>query len=195
MKKYILLVVFMFAIGTLTSQAGIKFGVKAGANISNLRFDSDDIKSDNITGFQAGVITEVLFPIVGLGLDGAVLYSQRGLNLDGSEYRSEYIDIPINLKYKIELADVFGIYLAAGPYASFHISGDDNFKKIIDDVEKTWNARTFQAGLNFGAGIELIKKLQVGFNYQWGITHNYRSEDLNFKAKDGTWSITAAYFF
>ena len=40
---------------------------------------------------------------------------------------------------------------------------------VVDQVK----AKNFSAGLNFGAGVELISHLQVGFNYGLGLTDNY----------------------
>ena len=54
----------------------IKFGVKGGLNMSKL--DANGIKSDNTTGFFIGPMAEFTLPIIGLGVDGALMYSQRG---------------------------------------------------------------------------------------------------------------------
>ncbi len=193
MKKGILFLLFVLVFGVTSSFAGLRFGLKAGANISKVTFSSDVLESSNITGFQVGPILEFNFPVIGLGLDGAVLYSQRGLKSDVDEYKTDFIDIPLNLKYKISVIHLLGFYLSAGPYASFQISGDDNFKTIVDDVQETWDAKTFQAGLNFGAGVELFSKLQVGVNYQLGLTDDYSAG--SYDARNATWAITAAYFF
>ena len=61
----------------------IKFGVKGGLNLSKLRFSNeamDYLISDNTSGFFFGPMAEVTIPVVGLGVDGALLYSQRGEN-------------------------------------------------------------------------------------------------------------------
>ena len=46
---------------------------------------------------------------------------------------------------------------------------------VADQVK----AKNFSAGLNFGAGVELISHLQVGFNYGLGLTDNYSIEKVN----------------
>ena len=58
----------------------IKFGVKGGMNFSKL---DTDVKSwydakESSTGFFFGPMAEVTLPILGLGVDGALMYSQRG---------------------------------------------------------------------------------------------------------------------
>ncbi|MBS1319920.1 MAG: PorT family protein, partial [Parabacteroides sp.] len=51
------------------------------------------------------------------------------------------------------------------------------------------------AGLNFGAGVELISHLQVGINYGLGLTDNYSAEKYDLNAKNRGWSVTAAILF
>lgn len=51
------------------------------------------------------------------------------------------------------------------------------------------------AGLNLGAGVELIKHLQVGFNYALGLTDDYSASKLELNGKNRGWSITAAILF
>jgi hypothetical protein len=86
---------------------------------------------------------------------------------------------------------VAGAYLSAGPYAQFNF---DNFSEQIE-------SKSFGAGLNFGLGVELLSHLQIGANYQLGLTNNFG----DFKAagvtvgelegKTKVWSLTATYFF
>ena len=51
-------------------------------------------------------------------------------------------------------------------------------------------------GVGFaGAGVELIKHLQVGFNYALGLTDDYSASKLELNGKNRGWSITAAILF
>lgn len=194
MKKFIVLVLLM-ALAAMPMNAKIKFGVKGGLNISSVHFNKDIIDSDNVTGFQIGPMVETTLPLVGLGVDAAVLYSQKGWKLKASDdistdLKSNYLDIPVNLKWKFGLPAVKG-YLAAGPYIGFRLGGDD----ILDDLLGQVKEKTFAAGLNFGAGVELISLLQVGVNYGLGLTDNYSISKYDVSSKNCGWSITAAILF
>lgn len=194
MKKFIVLVLLM-ALAAMPMNAKIKFGVKGGLNISSVHFNKDIIDSDNVTGFQIGPMVETTLPLVGLGMDAAILYSQKGWKLKASDdistdLKSNYLDIPVNLKWKFGLPAVKG-YLAAGPYIGFRLGGDD----ILDDLLGQVKEKTFAAGLNFGAGVELISLLQVGVNYGLGLTDNYSISKYDVSSKNCGWSITAAILF
>ena len=60
---------------------------------------------DNSTGFFIGPMAEFTIPIVGLGIDGALLFSQRGKD----EVKQTGLEVPVNLKYTIGLGSLLGI--------------------------------------------------------------------------------------
>ncbi len=186
MKKYVFLVAVALFFVTMPSQAFLKWGLKAGMNVSSI---SSDVKEnfDNYTGFQVGPITEFTIPLVGLGFDAALLYSQRGFKADDTTTKLDYLEIPVNLKYKLTILDILGAYATVGPYFSYKISGSDR----ADD----W--KDYQTGLNFGAGAEILGKLQIGANYQLGLSDDFKWEDAgkDYSVKNSTWTISLAYFF
>ncbi|WP_300812595.1 porin family protein [uncultured Bacteroides sp.] len=192
MKK--ILSVFVLAVCCLAmampAQAQlIKFGVKGGLNMSKL-----DVKnvgtSDNTTGFFIGPMAEITIPVLGLGVDGALMYSQRGED----DWKQQGIEIPVNLKYTIGLGSLLGVYVAAGPDFFF------NFKDI--DWENVKTNKT-QVGLNLGVGVKLIKHLQVGVNYQIPLGDSFSLknatdaivDEIGGNGKTKTWQISAAYIF
>lgn len=133
---------------------------------------------DNSTGFFIGPMAEVTIPIVGLGVDGALLFSQKGEN----DFKQQGVEIPVNLKYTIGLGSLLGIYLAAGPDFYFDL-------KEKDGVD-----RKTQYGLNLGAGVKLLKHLQVGVNYQIPLGDSFKVANA-VGAKNKTWQVSAAYIF
>ncbi len=90
--------------------------------------NSDILKADNVTGFQIGPMIETTIPLIGIGLDAAILYSQKGMDVKSeagtsTNVKTDYIDVPVNLKWKFGLPIIKG-YLAAGPYIGFRVGGD-----------------------------------------------------------------------
>lgn len=197
MKKTVtVMILALMALVTIPAQAQLRFGVKGGVNISSVHFNSDLLKADNVTGFQIGPMIETSIPLVGVGLDAAILYSQKGMGIGPEEIKTDYIDVPVNLKWKFGLP-IVKAYLAAGPYVGFRVGGDKIWNVIGEQIE----AKSFSAGLNFGVGVELLSHLQVGFNYGLGLTDNYSSTALSILDSDKTtgknrgWAVTAAILF
>ena len=166
-----------------------KFGVKGGLNMSKLDFKNGPT-SDNTTGFFIGPMAEVTIPVVGLGIDGALMYSQRGK----SEWKQQGIEIPVNLKYTFGLGSMLGIYIAAGPDFYF------NFK---DTDWAGFDTKATQVGLNLGAGVKLFSHLQVGVNYQlplgdsfsWKNVGETIADEIGGNAKTKTVQVSLAYIF
>ena len=157
----------------------IKWGVKGGVNMTKIDWDGGyDGNKDNSTGFFIGPMAEITIPIVGLGVDGALLYSQKGE--DG--LKQQGIEVPVNLKYTIGLGSMLGVYFAAGPDFFF------------DFKEKEGIDRKAQVGLNLGAGVKLIQHLQIGINYQIPLGDSFKIANA-YGAKNKTWQISAAYLF
>ena len=207
MKKKMTMIMFAILwMSAFSLQAGIRIGAKAGVNLANAAFNTDAIKTDNFTGFQIGPVVEIS-TLSGLGIDAAILYSQQGLKIKGIsditriEEKVSALDIPVNLKMKFSLTDMLGIYLSAGPYISFKLDDQESFSHNQNQIKDQWINKKFGVGLNFGAGVELVKHLQVGVNYQLALNDDYSSISLtnhslpDFNAKTRIWSITAAYFF
>ena len=201
MKKYFVFIVVFFLIGGISAQAQFKFGLKAGVNMSSMSLDKklDNLKLKNLTGFQVGPMIEATIPALGFGLDLAVLYSQQSFELpveittgtfNIEKAKMNTLQVPLNLKYKLGLVPkLLKVYGTAGPYVSFNLS----------NLKTEWKNKSFGAGLNFGLGVELLSHLQVGANYQVGLTNDYSSANLLSsafsKGKPTTWSVTATYLF
>ena len=168
----------------------IKFGVRGGMNFSELDFNKKSFNdaTDSSTGFFIGPMAEITIPIIGLGLDGAVMFSQKNAEIGGEKAKQQGIEIPVNLKYTIGLGSFLGIYLAAGPDFFF------NFKDI--DIENL-KAKKTQVALNLGAGVKLLRKLQVGINYQIPMGDSFKLKNLDDKTigETKTWQVSLAYIF
>ncbi|MDR0961591.1 MAG: porin family protein [Mediterranea sp.] len=183
----------------------LKFGLKGGVNLSEINWKSFNANKDNTTGFYVGPMVELTIPILGLGVDGAVMYSQRGntkLMVDNNEVgiKQEGLEVPIHLKYTFGLGSTFGIFIAAGPDFFF------NFKENKMDNPENWDIwkdKKTQVGLNLGAGIKLFKHLQVGVNYQLPLGDSFTFKKateaagdlIEGKMKTETWQVSAAYIF
>ena len=196
MKKIFGALMIAVCIGmAMPAQAQIHFGVKGGLNLSKASFSnvSENFKKDNFTGFFIGPMAEFNIPIVGLGVDAALLFAQRGIKVsEGNEdltIKQNGIDIPVNLKYTIGLGSLAGIYLAAGPDFYFDFAGNKTIEGVKTDKKKA------EVGINVGAGVKLLNHLQVGANYNipLGDTAKFEGTDASYKTK--TWQVSVAYIF
>jgi len=207
MKTKLFTAIFLASL-LLTSSAAIgqvRFGIRGDVVIEKPSFSTNVFHVENLNAFKIGPTMEFMFP-VNLGIEAAVLYSnnkmdirdvdQNGIGSVVDEIDFHYIDVPVNLKYKLGIVSPLKIYMAAGPYARFLVSKDDfTFAEIGDKVK----AKDFQAGVNLGAGVDVFDHIQVGVNYGIKLTDNYSVDtpqwDEAFNNKDGIWSLSATIYF
>ena len=201
MKRILTLMVLVAAI-TMTAQAqGFHFGLKGGLNISKMSVSKDVVDADNQTGFYVGPTVKVSLPM-GFGVDIAALYDQRSAKVEtegltgiqgaGDEtIKQKSIQIPVNVRYNIGLGGSAGIYLAVGPQFGFPV-GD----KVYNTKLGEYRLKDANLSFNFGAGVYLLKHLEIGFAYNLAAGKSGEFEKLNdIDTHNNAWQIGAAVYF
>ncbi|MCD7938427.1 MAG: PorT family protein [Tannerellaceae bacterium] len=201
MKKFRLVeLIGIIMILSCPVKAQFKYGFTAGMDITNVHFNKDYFAPSAIVGYNVGVTSEYIFPVLGIGFDISVLFADKGFEQKSTTYRKNYIDIPVNFKWKFNLPLVQKGYLSAGPY----------YSKIIGK-EKTWSVKPSQAstnnasispledhaGIHIGAGVDIFKWLQVGINYSHEFSDGYKvtyTGKTSYGQSRG-WGIKASYLF
>lgn len=197
----------MFAVALLTavpSQAQIKFGLKGGLNVTSMSLSKDVVDKSNQTGFFVGPTVKVTLPLVGLGVEAAALYDQRDAELNNKTITQKNINVPINLRYGIGLGSLASVYLAAGPQFGFNVGGK-NFDWKYENMANTFKMKDSNFSVNVGAGVSVLKHLEVGFTYNIacgktgdvnvaGILGDAASQ-VTSKASSNAWQVSAAYYF
>lgn len=193
-KSFLILLVAILGFST-PSFSQIKIGVKGAMNITDLSLNNvgDNFSTSNRVGFAVGPIVDFKIPILGFGLDAAVLLSYKTAKVKTANaertIKENGIDIPINFKYNFGLSSIVGFYLAAGPDFFFNLGKDQT---ISDTKFKKESARI---GLNLGGGIKLFNHLQIGAAYNIPLKKSAKNGESNSSYKSKTWELSAAYFF
>ncbi len=195
-----IIILSLAIIASATTQAQVRFGLKGGITINDLKWDKDIINKENQAGFTAGAIVEFNLKVVGLGIDASLLYAHRQDDIyleEGpkvTKLKRDYIDIPVNVKYKLQipvLCKVIAPFVTTGP----------DFALVLGDSDTgDFKTRQWNTSWNVGFGAELFRRVQIHANYGIGLTKafKYIGKDIDSKpinGKDKLWTITAAYFF
>jgi hypothetical protein len=137
MKKIFILALGLIAGTTAANAQDIKFGIKAGLNVSDIiKGDgNNNFDTKTKTGFNAGVTVDIPL-IAGLAFTPEVLYSQKGYKQTYSvgefTQTTNFIDVPILASFK--LGSSFNI--VAGPQVSFLLSTKNKFENGFGSVEQ-----------------------------------------------------------
>jgi len=198
MKKIALLMILGLSISFAQAQA--KFGVKVGANYSNLSGDlTDEDANQSKVGLLGGIIAN--FPLSSdnfVSIQPELLYSQKGyqyqdeeVNIAGAMYNYKgkfnfnYLDLPVLLKI-----NAGPIFFEAGPQASYLLGIRDNRERELNGIDdKSWakvekdNLSELEIGYVAGLGFQAPMGVGIGLRYNGSI---------NALAKDNSDELTNA---
>lgn len=210
-RFYVSLLVAFAAMLCIPASAQVKFGVKGGYNVSKMSISSSVLDADSRSGWFIGPTLKFTVPIVGLSFDVSALYDQKSTKVsdvnDGSKtIKQQAIDVPINVRYGVGLGSLANIFLFAGPQFAFNV-GDDNFKwNSTSSYQNTFQLKKSTISVNVGAGVTLLKHLQVSANYNiacgrtgdatvWNTLEQTVTSPISKKGRTNTWQLGLAYYF
>ena len=209
MRKFLASLLFLFVVATTTVTAQMDFGIKAGANLPEApTLNVENFKSTirGNTGWFVGPTAKFIIPVVGLGLEANILYSQANIDIDGQDILTQSIEVPLMLRYELTIPAINRIvepFVAVGPQFGWNI-GDKSItlKSIAEIAGSEYRIKESNISLNLGLGIVLFNHLQIQGNYNLalGNTADITGTILDFtkelaEVKTNTWQISLAYIF
>ena len=81
MKKLFTILAVATLLVAAPANAQLKFGLKGGLNINNVKLDKSIADADNQTGFFIGPMAEFTIPIVGVGAEVGLLYNNKSMKI------------------------------------------------------------------------------------------------------------------
>lgn len=149
-------------------------------------------------------------------LHAAALISQKGyaseLKLFGSllkanlDMRLTYVDVPLNVRYKMDLGEGKKAYVAAGPYVAYGVRSTESIglSTILGigadfDTHLAWDSERdlvdrLDYGLNGGFGFQL-GRIDLGLQYRFGLADINKIDIEGFKISQNTLSLNAGFNF
>jgi hypothetical protein len=173
MKKLIFTLALLYGPVFLFAQ-GLGVGIKVGANFAN--YSSDNYSSSSITSYHAGLYANIKFSEK-WGVTPEVLWSAQGADLDNAEFKTNYVTVPIMLRWRV----IDLISLEIGP--QFNFLTDAKIEGL--DVSDQLKSNTYSAA--FGALVHLPLGFNGGIRYVMGMTD--LAEDSNEDLKDQTFQV------
>ncbi len=178
MKKILLVV--LIAATAFSSQAQVKFGVKAGANFYKFTGDDADlgtVSPDFRVGLAAGGYATI--PISEMfSFQPELLYSMEGSKYEeaGDEliYKIDYINIPALFQFNSS-----GFYAETGPQIGFRMNAEGEYNGTSTDLDDEIKSTNFSWVL--GAGYRLPNGLGFGARYNLGLSSIAEDSDTDLK--------------
>lgn len=205
MKRIIIALLAVVAAVNVSAQE-LRWGVAGGLNFAWERTKAAGVKvsSDSYIGFQAGAKAEMDFSsylIDGFYLEGSLLYNLKGGSYSSSHSNLGYLQLPINLGYRLPLSGDVSLLGSLGPYFALGVLGKDVEKvsgaKVKTDVFGT-RLQRFDFGLNYKLGVEVWKQWQfyLGLEHSLlNLTKTSQGEDSALKYGVVNFYLGTAYMF
>lgn len=192
-----------------------RFGVVAGMNMTKGETSSSvnykGWSPDTENGWFAGLQLKFSLPVVGLGFDASLIYSQENLSVpaisgDNADQvvtettKMNYLGIPVHLRYDLSIPGANWVavpFIFTGPQANIAVSKLDrkyNEYKDINSKDLVWR-------YDLGGGIILLKHLQAAYSYSFPLSKSYegkfseKTDKFNEDYKSGVHRISLTYFF
>ena len=173
MKKFIVVIATLLIAVSAHAQFGIVAGITSAKN--NVSDAYKDIT--NVTQYHVGLTYKLSLGSL-LAIQPSIIYNVKGakigeLKLNGEtlsnfEYKNGYIEIPVQVQVGVDLglARIYGI---AEPFIGYAIS--NNTSATAGVLKLDWNnvKDKLEYGVGIGAGVELIKHVQVSARYFWNL--------------------------
>jgi hypothetical protein len=171
-----------------TASAGVKFGIKGGANIANVNGDFMEGLEDwkSTIGFCGGIFLELNFGRV-LTIQPEVLYTMKGANTGDGKLKFDYIEIPVLLKLRIPISSVHP-FVFAGPAFGFNLKALIEGYKIDDMPSSDYSAV-------FGGGLQLGRSVHIDVRYTMGLQKLEIPDIDTIDLKNGVISATIGLAF
>jgi hypothetical protein len=201
MKKLIVTLTVVFLVFSYKAQSEIDFGMIGGLNSSSLSLKpADNFNVEGRTTFGVGLFMNAYANEI-LSVQITPMYLQKGANakydinfLNYTEFRSDYIEIPVLLRMNFD-SGALKPYLLAGPSLGFQLNSTylDGNGNEVDISDKTKN---LDLSLVIGAGLEIeFDKLSLfgQLTYSHGLS-NLDNSDGFFDFTDEIYTRSIGFY-
>lgn len=113
-------------------------------------------------------------------------------------YRVNYLELPVNAVFRVDIDSGTAFYAAIGPYGAVGLNGTENYPYvryggIKFGSEKGNHFKRFNAGLNISSGLEFKSGLYFRLLYSIGVTDISPDEAVRERLRGFGFSL--GYFF
>lgn len=166
MRNLIVLSICFIALSMNMHAQILKFGLKGGANFSDL---DSDINSSTLTSYHFGAVAEIKV-FQNFSLQPELMYSSQGAKVEGSDdFKLDYVTVPVMAKFYL-ISD--RLSLEVGPQFAFLVN---------DNLEETYETESFDFAVAGGLGLNITKHFFTQARYVVGLTEMSRDADIKNK--------------
>ena len=172
MKKLIVIVASLL----VAVSAHAQFGIVAGITSSKATIDAALSDVQNVTQYHVGLTYKIDLGII--AIQPALIYNVKGAKVSefkalgdiaSFDYKNGYLELPVQVQAGLNLG-VARIYAIAEPFIGYAIT-DSTQSSNGSKIDVKWDEvkNKLEYGVGVGAGVELIKHVQISARYFWNL--------------------------
>ncbi len=207
MRTRLLIIILHFLFLSSASAQNVQFGLRGGADITEMEFNSDALNTSNRAGFFVGPALRITTPVVGLSVDVAALYDKRDLKIEETKFEQQTMQLVGHARLGIDLMGAAGIFLCIGPQFNFNLGESTLYWEDLKGYRNHFTLQETTIGFNVGGGVTLGKHLEGGVYYNipmgktadltWDTVVGALKDETMHRARSKTnaWRIAFTYYF
>jgi hypothetical protein len=215
MRKILFILLFSIVAGNAVFAQDFHYGFALGADISKynvnypIEYDKGYTDYQYKAGFRIALVLEYALIPNTLHISSELAFTQRGAKQQQTDsifskykYNINYLELPVNILYKIEIAENTKFIAFAGPYLSYALSGKRTAENKPLRTGQTWNnsvdyefgseLKPFDLGFNVGFGFEYSEYF-LKFQYNHGLINTLY--EAKYYQKNRNFGISVGYLF
>lgn len=160
--------------GFSLSESSLYYGVRLGMNVANLSGDDEPGLNSKIGLNLGGTVGLRLSDTTPIFLESGLYFSGFGAQKDKNSVTLNYLELPILIKYGVQVSDDIALLPFIGPSFRYGLfggkiktSGEGKIDSFGDDP---YQYKRGDVGIKLGCGAE-YNKLYLELGYQFGITN------------------------
>jgi hypothetical protein len=153
------------------SESSLYYGIRLGMNFANLTGDAPDLGTKVGLNF-GGTVGLRLSDTAPVFLESGLYYTGYGASKDKNSISLNYLELPILIKYGVQLNDDIALLPFVGPTFRYGLFGGKWKTSGAGKVDSFGDNKFKRAdmGIKLGCGAE-YNKLYAELGYQFGITN------------------------
>ena len=171
MKKLIVIVASLL----IAVSAHAQLGVVAGITSAQTKFENWNAANDAIqaaTQYHVGVTYKLSLGNF-IAIQPGIIYNVKGSRIgeikdeNSFDFKNGYLEVPVQLQVGMGIGDLARVYALAEPFVGLQVNSQMlNQAKDLSNIDF---ADKLEYGFGLGAGVELIKHVQVNVRYFWNL--------------------------
>lgn len=181
MKKLLLAVAAFVGMAiSAHAQLGISAGLTSAS--ATLEAAAQDVTGGAINQYHVGLTYKIGIGNI-LAIQPSILYNVKGSSFDAGnitdtklDFKTGFVEVPVQVQLGLGIGNFIRIYGLAEPFVGYAITNEVSLKGA---PEKTWDnvKNRLEYGVSLGAGVELLRHLQVSVKYFWTLSDLYGVQD------------------